>query len=68
MEPIWRIPDEENVAVAYVVNELRFLWQGKAFTMSPIDCNAKSYEDKEGTTKIVNKRLGRRRTRRIAGR
>ena len=40
--------ESEYVALAEVVNELRFLRQVKAFMVPPIDYNIRVHEDNEG--------------------
>ena len=43
----------EYVALAEIVNKLRFLWQMKAFMVPPIDYNIRVHEDNEGATKMA---------------
>ena len=44
--------EAEYVALAKLVNELRFLWQVKAFMAPPIDHNIRVHEDNEGAIKM----------------
>ncbi|CAN0306497.1 unnamed protein product [Ascophyllum nodosum] len=55
----------EYVALAEVVNELRFLRQVKAFMVPPIDYNIRVHEDNEGAIKMAENRFSSRRTRHI---
>ncbi|CAN0193722.1 unnamed protein product [Ascophyllum nodosum] len=66
----WRITatatsESEYVALAEVVNELRFLRQVKAFMVPPIDYNIRVHEDNEGAIKMAENRFSSRRTRHI---
>ena len=57
--------ESEYVALAEIVNELRFLRQVKAFMVPPIDCNINIHEDNEGAIKMAEKRFSSRPTRHI---
>ncbi|CAN0295929.1 unnamed protein product, partial [Ascophyllum nodosum] len=57
--------ESENVALAEIVNEGRFLWQVKVFMLPPIDYNIRVHEETEGTIKMTEKRFSSRRTRHI---
>ena len=57
--------ESEYVALAEVVNELRFLRQVKAFMVPPIDYNIRVHEDNEGAIKMAENRFSSRRTRHI---
>ena len=53
------------VALAEVVNKLRFLRQVEGFLTLPIDDNTIIREDNEGTIKMANNRCSSRRTRHV---
>ena len=53
------------MALAEIVNGLRFLRQVKEFTMPPIDTCIKTHEDNEGAIKMVKARFSSRRTKRV---
>ena len=55
----------EYVALAEVVNELRFLRQVMGFLTSPIDDNIITREDNEGAIKMAISRFSSRRTRHV---
>ena len=57
--------ESEYVALAEVVNELRFLRQVKAFMMPPLDLNIYIHEDNEGAIKMASNRFSSRRTRHV---
>ena len=57
--------ESEYVALAEIVNELRFLRQVKVFTVPPIDYNIRVQEDNKGAIKMAGNRLSSRRTRHI---
>ena len=57
--------ESEYVALAEVVNELRFLRQVKAFMVPPIDYNIRVHENNEGAIKMAENRFSSRRTRHI---
>ena len=57
--------ESEYVALAEIVNELRFLRQVKAFMVLPIDYNTRVHEDNEGAIKMTENRFSSRRTRHI---
>ena len=57
--------ESEYVALAEIVNELRFLRQMKAFMIPPIDYNIRVHEDNEGATKMAENIFSTRRTRHI---
>ena len=57
--------ESEYVALAEIVNELRFRRQVKAFMVPPIDYNIRVHEDSEGAIKMVENRLSSRRARHI---
>ena len=54
-----------RVALAEVVNELRFLRQSKGFLTPPIDDNIIIREDNEGAIKMVTNRFSSKRTRHV---
>ncbi|CAN0384851.1 unnamed protein product [Ascophyllum nodosum] len=58
-------PESEYVALAEVVNELRFLRQVKGFLTPPIDDNIIIREDNEGAIKMATNRFSSRRTRHV---
>ena len=67
MKP-WRAANKGTtipVALAEVVNELRFLRQVKGFLTPPIDDNTIIREDNEGTIKMATNRFRSRRTRHV---
>ena len=53
----------EYVALAEIVNELRFLRQVEAFMVPPIDYNIHVHEDNEGAIKMAENRFSSQRTR-----
>ena len=55
--------ESENVALAEVINGLRFLRQVKGFLTPSIDDNIVVREDNEGAIKMVTNRLSSRHTR-----
>ena len=55
----------EYVALAEIVNELRFLRQVEAFMVPPIDYSIRVREENEGAFKIAENRFSSRRTRHI---
>ena len=55
----------EYVALAEIVNELRFLRQVKAFRIPPIDYNIRVHEDNEDATKMAENRFSSRQRRHI---
>ena len=57
--------ESEYVALAEIVNELRFLRQVKAFMVPPIDYNIRLHEDNEGVIKMAENRFSSRRIRHI---
>ena len=57
--------ESEYVALAEVVNELRFLQQVKGFLTPPIDDNITIREDNEGAIKMATNRFSSRRTRHV---
>ena len=57
--------ESEYVALAEVVNELRFLRQVKGFLMPPIDDNIVIREENEGAIKMATNRYSSRRTRHV---
>ena len=57
--------ESEYVALAEVVNELRFLRQVKGFLTPPIDDNIIIREDNEGAIKMATDRFSSRRTRHV---
>ena len=57
--------ESEYVALAEIVNELRFLRQVKAFIVPPIEYNIRVHEDNEGAIKMAKNRFSNRRTRHI---
>ena len=56
--------ESKYVALAEVVNELRFLRQVKAFMMPSTDYEVRIFEDNEGAIKMANNRFSSPRTRR----
>ena len=57
--------ESEYVALAEIVNELRFLRQVKVFMVPPIDYNIRVHEDNESAIKMAENRFSSRRTRHI---
>ena len=57
--------ESEYVALAEVVNELRFLRHVKGLLTSPIDDNIVVREDNEGAIKMATNRFSSRRTRHV---
>ena len=57
--------ESEYVALAEIVNKLRFLRQMKAFMVPPIDYNIRVHEDNKGAIEMVENRLSSRRIRHI---
>ena len=57
--------ESEYVALAEVVNELRFLRQGKCFLTPPINDSIVTREDNEGAVKMVTNRFSSRCTRHV---
>ena len=57
--------ETEYVALAEVVNELRFLRQVKGFLTPPIDDNIITREDNEGAIKMATDRFSSRCTRQL---
>ena len=57
--------ESKYVALAEIVNELRFLRQVKAFMVPPIDYNIRVREDNEGAIKMAENKFSSRRTRHI---
>ena len=57
--------ESEYVALAEMVNELRFLRQVKEFMTPPIDVAIELYEDNEGAIKMAKNRFSSRRTRHV---
>ena len=57
--------ESEYVALAKIVNGLRFLRQVKACIVPPIDNNIRVHEDNEGVIKMTENRFSSRRTRHI---
>ena len=53
------------MALAEMVNELRFLRQVKEFMMPPIDIRIKIHEDNKGAIKMAKNRFSSRRTRHV---
>ena len=51
--------ESEYVALAEIVNKLRFLRQVKAFMVPPIDYNIRVHEDNEGAIKMAENRFSR---------
>lgn len=49
------------VALAEIVNEVRFLRQLKSFMMSPIESEIEFYEDNEGGIEVANDSFSSRR-------
>ena len=49
--------ESEYVALAEIVNELRFFRQVKAFMVPPIDYNIRVHEDNEGAIKMADKQV-----------
>ena len=57
--------ESKYVALAEIVNELRFLRQVKAFMVPPIDYNIRVREDNESAIKMAENKVSSRRTRHI---
>ena len=57
--------ESEYVALAEVVNQLRFLRQAKGFLTPPIDDHIMIREDNEGAIKIATNGFSSRRTRHV---
>ena len=57
--------ESEYVALAEIVNELRFLRQVKAFMVPPINYNIRVHEGNEGAIKMAENKRSIRRTRHI---
>ena len=57
--------ESEYVALAEVVNELRFVRQVKVFLTPPIDDNIIIREDNKGAIKVATSRFSSRRTRHV---
>ena len=49
--------ESEYVALAEIVNELRFFRQVEAFMVPPIDYNIRVHEDNEGAIKMADKQV-----------
>ena len=49
--------ESDYVALAEIVNELRFLRQVKAFMVPPSDYNIRVHENNEGAIKMANNRF-----------
>ena len=60
-----RRDESEYIALAEIVNELRFLRQVKAFVAPLIDYNIRIHEDNEGAIRVAENRFSSRRRRNI---
>ena len=57
--------ESEYIALAEIVNKVRFLRQVTTFMMSPLEYSIKVHEDNEGAINMAGNRFGSRRVRHI---